>query len=85
MITRQVQDELPPALQFLPASKTREPDAVIRATHVETLLLLCTTRYGREVLRGSGTYEIARALHEQETVDKVGCTKTISKWSVRVC
>lgn len=39
--------------------------------HVETLLLLCHTRWGRDYLREHGVYEIVRAAHENETVDKV--------------
>ncbi|KAH9943846.1 DUF383-domain-containing protein [Amylocystis lapponica] len=65
------QERLPPALQFLPPTKAREPDAVLRRTHVETLLLLCTTRWGRVRLRESGVYEVVRALHESEREDKV--------------
>jgi len=65
------QERLPPALQFLPPTKTREPDYILRLTHVETLLLLCTTRWGRDFLRANGVYEIVRATHENETVDKV--------------
>jgi len=65
------QELLPPALQFLPPSKTREPDSVLRLTHVETLLLLCSTYWGREHLRANGVYQIVRALHENETVDEV--------------
>ncbi|KAH9933384.1 DUF383-domain-containing protein [Fomitopsis serialis] len=65
------QELLPPALQFLPATKTREPDSVLRLTHVETLLLLCTTRWGRDYMRSHGVYEIVRALHENEQVDKI--------------
>ncbi|CDO69660.1 hypothetical protein BN946_scf184851.g48 [Trametes cinnabarina] len=65
------QELLPPALQFLPPTKKREPDPVIRLTHVETLLLLCTTRWGRDYLRTHGVYEVIRALHENEEVEKV--------------
>ncbi|KAH9840057.1 DUF383-domain-containing protein [Rhodofomes roseus] len=65
------QELLPPALQFLPATKTREPDTVLRLIHVETLLLLCTTRWGRDYMRSNGVYEIVRALHENEQVDKI--------------
>ncbi|KAI0357988.1 DUF383-domain-containing protein [Trametes cingulata] len=65
------QELLPPALQFLPPTKKREPDPVIRLTHVETLLLLCTTRWGRDYLRTHGVYEVIRALHENEEVDKI--------------
>ena len=65
------QEQLPEALQFLPPTKTREANAAFRLTHVETLLLLCTTRWGREYLRTHGVYEVVRALHEQETNDAV--------------
>ena len=65
------QEQLPEALQFLPQTKQREPDAVLRLAHVETLLLLCTTRWGRDYLRTHGVYEVVRALHEQETNDAV--------------
>ncbi|KAF7983741.1 hypothetical protein HWV62_19709 [Athelia sp. TMB] len=65
------QEKLPSALQFLPPTKTREPDSVLRLTHVETLLLLCTTRWGREYLRANGVYEVVRAAHEVESVDKI--------------
>jgi len=33
--------------------------------------LLCTTRWGRDFLRANGVYEIVRATHENETVDKI--------------
>ncbi|KAF8056064.1 hypothetical protein FPV67DRAFT_1533379 [Lyophyllum atratum] len=65
------QEKLPEALQFLPPTKTREPDATLRLMHVETLLLLCHTRWGRDYLREHGVYEIVRAAHENESVDKI--------------
>ncbi|KAI0630607.1 DUF383-domain-containing protein [Trametes polyzona] len=65
------QELLPAALQFLPPTKKREPDPVIRLTHVETMLLLCTTRWGRDYLRTHGVYEVIRALHENEEVEKI--------------
>ncbi|KAI0698372.1 DUF383-domain-containing protein [Cytidiella melzeri] len=65
------QELLPDALQFLPATKKREPDTVIRLTHIETLLLFCTTFWGREYLRAHGVYEVIRALHENEREDEV--------------
>jgi len=65
------QEQLPEALQFLPQTKQREPDAVLRLTHVETLILLCSTRWGRDCLRTHGVYEVVRVLHEQETNDAV--------------
>ena len=63
----EAQEQLPEALQFLPPTKQREPDAVLRLTHVETLLLLCTTQWGRDYLRTHGVYEVVQALHEQES------------------
>ncbi|PPQ85280.1 hypothetical protein CVT25_010053 [Psilocybe cyanescens] len=65
------QEKLLEPLQFLPSTKTREPDATIRLTHVETLLLLSHTRWGRDYQRQHGVYEIVRAAHENETVDKI--------------
>ncbi|KAK0203110.1 hypothetical protein DFS33DRAFT_1374967 [Desarmillaria ectypa] len=65
------QEKLPEPLQFLPSDKTREPDPVIRLAYVETLLLCCHTRWGRDYLRTHGVYEIIRATHENETVDKI--------------
>ncbi|KAF8184421.1 hypothetical protein BJ912DRAFT_974782, partial [Pholiota molesta] len=65
------QEKVPELLQFLPSTKQREPDPKIRLTHVETLLLLCHTRWGREYQRQHGVYEIIRATHEHETVDKI--------------
>ncbi|KIK91846.1 hypothetical protein PAXRUDRAFT_26903 [Paxillus rubicundulus Ve08.2h10] len=67
----QDQEILPSALQFLPPTKKREADSVLRLVYVETLLLLCTTRWGRDYLRASGVYEIIRGAHMEETVDKV--------------
>lgn len=70
-INPQEQEKLPAELQLLPDTKKRESDEILRLTHVETLLLLCATRAGREYLREHGVYEIVRALHLVETVDKV--------------
>ncbi|KAL0955192.1 hypothetical protein HGRIS_004097 [Hohenbuehelia grisea] len=65
------QEKLPAALQMLPSDKKREQDPAIRLTHIETLLLLCHTRWGRDYQREHGVYEIIRAAHEVETVDKI--------------
>ncbi|KAL1696716.1 hypothetical protein GGG16DRAFT_85186 [Schizophyllum commune] len=59
-------EKLPIALQMLPETKKREPDAAIRHTIAETLLLLCSTRWGREKLKNSGVYEVIRAAHLAE-------------------
>ncbi|KAH7335202.1 hypothetical protein B0J17DRAFT_600898 [Rhizoctonia solani] len=60
-------DKLPASIQFLPDTKKREPDQFIRLTHIETLLLLCTTRPAREFMRANGVYEVVQKMHEQET------------------
>jgi hypothetical protein len=52
-----------PDLQLLPPDKERESDKDIIITHLETLLLLTTTRDGREVMRNSGVYPIVRECH----------------------
>ncbi|CAK5273626.1 unnamed protein product [Mycena citricolor] len=65
------QESLPDAVQFLPPTKTREPDEAIRLIFVETLLLLCHTRWGRDYQREHGVYQIVRAAHEAEKVDKI--------------
>ncbi|KAG8854863.1 hypothetical protein FRB96_007263 [Tulasnella sp. 330] len=62
---------LPAPLQFLPETKKREPDPAVRAIHLESLVLLCTTRSGREQLRQHGVYLIIRELHKAEQDAKV--------------
>ncbi|KAG8892612.1 hypothetical protein FRB99_002585 [Tulasnella sp. 403] len=64
-------EKLPPALQFLHDTKRREPDPVLRLTHIESLVLLCTSRWGRDQLRGLGVYEIIRTAHESEKDEKI--------------
>jgi hypothetical protein len=41
---------------------------------VETLLLLCTTRWGRDHLRTHGVYQVVRILHENEEDEQVAET-----------
>jgi len=50
-------------LQLLPPEKQREPDVEIIKTHLETLLLLTTTRAGRDLLRHVKVYPIVRETH----------------------
>lgn len=64
-------EKLPPSLQFLPDTKKREADPVLRQTHLESLVLLCVTRWGRDQLRENGVYEIVREMHKTEPEDKV--------------
>ena len=50
-------------LQLLEPDKERESDNEIVKSHLETLLLLTTTREGREVLRRVKVYPIVRECH----------------------
>ena len=52
-----------PDLQLLPPNKRRDPDHTIIQTHIETLMLLTTTREGRDVLREIKVYPIIRETH----------------------
>ncbi|KAJ3561533.1 hypothetical protein NP233_g10132 [Leucocoprinus birnbaumii] len=65
------QDKLLEPLQFLPPTKQRDPDPSIRLTLIETLTLLCHTRWGRDYLRAHGVYEIIRVAHEHESNENV--------------
>ena len=65
-----VEDPLP-ELQLLPETQRREPDHDILTTHLETLLLLTTTRAGRDVLRRAGVYPVLRLLHDEVEDDAV--------------
>ena len=51
--------------------------ATIRHTIAETLLLLCSTRWGREKLRNSGVYEVIRAAHLAEKDEGVSAPVSI--------
>ena len=55
--------EMLPDLQLLPPDKTREPDPAILITHLETLLLLTTTREARDLMRKVGVYPVVRECH----------------------
>ncbi|KAM3064935.1 Protein hgh1 [Clarireedia jacksonii] len=52
-----------PDLQLLPPDKERDRDPTIIQTHVETLMLLTTTREGRDLLREIKVYPIIRETH----------------------
>ncbi|KAM4060364.1 hypothetical protein HRG_002066 [Hirsutella rhossiliensis] len=52
-----------PDLQLLPPDKKRDPDSTVIQTHVETLLLLTTTREGRDLMRRVKVYPIIRETH----------------------
>ncbi|KAI1409107.1 DUF383-domain-containing protein [Hypoxylon sp. FL1857] len=52
-----------PDLQLLPPDKERDADPNIIQTHVETLLLLSSTREGRDQMRDVKVYPIIRETH----------------------
>jgi hypothetical protein len=58
-------------LQLLPPDKQRDNDNGIIVTHLETLLLLTTTREGRDKLRGINVYPVIRECHLHVDDDNV--------------
>ncbi|OKL63339.1 hypothetical protein UA08_02116 [Talaromyces atroroseus] len=71
--------EMLPDLQLLPPDKKREPDNQIILAHLETLLLLTTTREGRDRMRQVQVYPIIRECHlhvENEEV-REGCDRLV--------
>lgn len=54
---------MPEECQLLPPDKEREEDVEILKIHLETLLLLTTTKEGREVLREKQVYPVVRECH----------------------
>lgn len=55
---------LPDELQLLPSDKKRDPMNSIICIHLESLLLLCTTREAREYFRKKSVYPLVRELHK---------------------
>ncbi|KAJ6789399.1 hypothetical protein PWT90_00952 [Aphanocladium album] len=60
-----------PDLQLLPPDKKRDPDNTIIQTHLETLLLLTTTRLGRDYLREVNIYPVVRETHSRVNDEEV--------------
>lgn len=58
-------------LQLLPPEKQRDPDPQILETYLETLLLLTTSREGRDVMRRVKVYPILRECHLHVENDNV--------------
>jgi Domain of unknown function (DUF383)/Domain of unknown function (DUF384) len=54
---------MPEDMQLLPEDKRREPDVEIIKMHLDSLLLLCSTRPAREKMREAQVYAIVRELH----------------------
>lgn len=55
--------DLPEELQLLPSEKVREPVNAINCTHLESLLLLSTTREIREFLKEKSVYSIVKQIY----------------------
>jgi hypothetical protein len=64
-------DGMPDELQLLEDGKKRESDAKIRLILIEILLLLASTRKGREILRAKKVYPIIQKLHLWESSEEV--------------
>ncbi len=54
---------MPEELQLLGEGKKREPEASIQCALLESLIMLCSTRWGRDYLRAKKVYPIIRELH----------------------
>ncbi|CCF57828.1 hypothetical protein KAFR_0D01810 [Kazachstania africana CBS 2517] len=63
---------LPDELQLLPEDKVRDPVTSIICTHLESILLLCTTHASREYLRGKSVYPLIRELHKNVEDEDIG-------------
>lgn len=62
---------LPLDLQYLPDDKEREADPDLRKMLLETLLLLCATARGRQILKDKQVYPLMRELHQWESEEEV--------------
>ncbi|GME95786.1 unnamed protein product [Ambrosiozyma monospora] len=63
--------DLPEELQLLGDDKQVEPLKELIAIHLESLLLLCVNRSGREYLRGKSVYPLIRELHKNHGEDEL--------------
>lgn len=63
--------ELPDELQLLDDNKKYEHLSEIIAVHLESILLLCSTRKGRDYLREKSVYPVVRELHKVSKDEKV--------------
>ncbi|KAG4104570.1 hypothetical protein H8356DRAFT_1639848 [Neocallimastix lanati (nom. inval.)] len=64
-------EALPDELQLLEPTKKRESDSYMRELLIESLILLATTKFGRDYLRNHSVYPIIREMDLQETDDRV--------------
>lgn len=64
-------EQFPEEIQMLDDDKKRETDPVLRTMLLESLILLTTTRFGREYLRKRQVYRVIQRLHAQETDEEL--------------
>ncbi|KAK6341706.1 hypothetical protein TWF696_008774 [Orbilia brochopaga] len=72
--------DMPSEVQLLPPDKERESDKSIVSTHLESIMLLTTTREVRDTLREKQVYPIIREVHlalEDDTVRDV-CERLVN-------
>lgn len=72
-------EKLPDDLQFLEPENKRDSDVKVLKMYLEALLLLCTEREGRDMLRDMGGYYVVRECHlavEDEGV-REGCERLV--------
>ncbi|KAF3901898.1 hypothetical protein ABW21_db0203582 [Orbilia brochopaga] len=72
--------DMPSEVQLLPPDKERESDNSIVSTHLESIMLLTTSREVRDMLRGKQVYPIIREVHmavEDESVRDV-CERLVN-------
>ncbi|KAF9356244.1 hypothetical protein BGX34_010023 [Mortierella sp. NVP85] len=62
---------MPEDIQLLPPTKKREADARLRVTLLESLVLLTTSRQGRDYLREKKTYPVVQKMHLAEPEEDV--------------
>ncbi|MBN3283161.1 HGH1 protein, partial [Polyodon spathula] len=78
-LSEEENEGLPVDLQYLPEDKRREKDPDIRNMLIETLLLLTSTKAGRQILKKKNVYPIMREFHkwEKEPDVMVSCEKLV--------
>lgn len=78
-LSEEENEGLPVDLQYLPEDKRREKDPDIRNMLIETMLLLTSTKAGRQILKKKNVYPIMREFHkwEKEPEVIVSCEKLV--------
>jgi len=74
--TEEEYEPMPLDLQYLPATKVRDPDPDVRYNLVSSIVNLSSTRQGRDIMRKNNVYLILRELHKFEQSQPTGLAKT---------